>query len=156
MANAKTEWKPFYTLQPKLQMKSSIFETKSMDWHHCCQRQWRYSLANCQSFLSPKELQLKVFCFASLSTKEKGILQLVFHYEYTWVLLPTWNFSKMKEDILLTVFENHPICRIWIFQFWHFPPIFVLLKLTCLVTLFDRKLQVFKNSPKCTIFGIFT
>ena len=29
------------------------------------------------------------------------------------------------------------------------------LKLTCLVTLFDRKLQVFKNSPKWTIFGIF-
>ena len=26
------------------------------------------------------------------------------------------------------------------FEFWHFPPIFVLLKLTCLVTLFDRKL----------------
>ena len=42
-----------------------------------------------------------------------------------------------------------------IFLFWHFPPIFVLLKLTCLITLFDRKLQVFKNSPKWTIFGIF-
>ena len=27
-----------------------------------------------------------------------------------------------------------------LFKFWHFPPIFVLLKLTCLVTLFDRKL----------------
>ena len=27
-----------------------------------------------------------------------------------------------------TVFENHPKCRIWVFQFWHFPPIFVLLK----------------------------
>ena len=40
-------------------------------------------------------------------------------------------------------------------QFWHFPPIFVLLNLTRLVTLFDRKLQVFKNSPKWTIFGIF-
>ena len=26
------------------------------------------------------------------------------------------------------------------FEFWHFPPIFVQLKLTCLVTLFDRKL----------------
>ena len=25
------------------------------------------------------------------------------------------------------------------FEFWHFPPIFVQLKLTCLVTLFDRK-----------------
>ena len=32
---------------------------------------------------------------------------------------------------------------------------FVLLKLTCLVTLFDRKLQFFKNSPKWTLFGIF-
>ena len=40
------------------------------------------------------------------------------------------------------------------FEFWYFPPIFVLLKLTCLVTLFDYKLQVFKNSPKYTIFGI--
>ena len=40
------------------------------------------------------------------------------------------------------------------FQFWHFPPIFVLWKLPCLVTLFDRKLQVLKNSPKWTIFGI--
>ena len=27
--------------------------------------------------------------------------------------------------------------------------------LSCLVTLFDRKLQVFKNSPKWTIFVIF-
>jgi len=28
------------------------------------------------------------------------------------------------------------------FEFGHFPSIFVLLKVTCLVTLFDRKLQV--------------
>ena len=41
------------------------------------------------------------------------------------------------------------------FEFWLFSPIFVLLKLTCLVTLFDRKLQVFKNSSKWNIFGIF-
>ena len=40
-------------------------------------------------------------------------------------------------------------------EFWNFPPFFVLLKLTCLVTLFDRKLQVVKNSPKWTLFGIF-
>ena len=31
--------------------------------------------------------------------------------------------------------------------FWHFSPTFVLLKLTFLVSLFDRKFQVFKNSP---------
>ena len=50
-----------------------------------------------------------------------------------------------------TLFENYSKCRIWIFSFWHFPPIFLPLKLTCLVTLFDRKLQVFKNLPftKC-------
>ena len=42
------------------------------------------------------------------------------------------------------------------FKFWHFPPIFVLLKLTCQVTLFDSKIQVFKNSPKWTIFGILS
>ena len=32
-----------------------------------------------------------------------------------------------------TVFENHQNCRI--FQFWHFPPIFGLLKVICLGTL---------------------
>ena len=25
-----------------------------------------------------------------------------------------------------TVFENHPKCRIWVFEFWHFLPIFVI------------------------------
>ena len=54
-----------------------------------------------------------------------------------------------------TLFKNHSKCRIWIFQLLHFPPIFVLIKLTCLVTLFDRKLQVFKNSLKWTILGTF-
>ena len=42
-----------------------------------------------------------------------------------------------------------------IFLILAFSPIFVLFKLTCLVTLFDRKLQVFKKLPKLTIFGIF-
>ena len=52
---------------------------------------------------------------------------------------------------LFTLFENYPKCRIWIVQFRHFQLILFQLKLTCLVTLFDRKLQVFKISPKCTI-----
>ena len=54
-------------------------------------------------------------------------------------------------SMVSTVFENHSTRRIW---FWHFPPFFVLLNLTCLVTMFDCKLQVFKNSPKLTIFDI--
>ena len=62
---------------------------------------------------------------------------------------------KKNHDLLKnTLFENYSKCRIWIFEFWHFPPIFVLLKLICLVTLFDRTLHVFKNSPKWTIFDI--
>ena len=52
-----------------------------------------------------------------------------------------------------TVFENHSKCRI--LHFWHLPTIFDLLKVTCLVTLFDRKLQLSKNSPKLTTFVIF-
>ena len=51
--------------------------------------------------------------------------------------------------------KNHQNCHIWNFQFWHFLPVFVLSKLTCLVTLFDCKLQFIKNSPKLSIFGIF-
>ena len=46
------------------------------------------------------------------------------------------------------LFENYQKCRIWIFKIRHFLPIFVFLKFTYLVTLFDRKLYVFKNSPK--------
>ena len=49
--------------------------------------------------------------------------------------------------------SNYLKSGIWIFEFWHFPPICILLKLTCLVTLFDCKL--FINSPQWTIFGIF-
>ena len=53
---------------------------------------------------------------------------------YTYQILQV--SSKSLDN---TVFDNHPKCRIWIFEFWHFPPIFVHIKLTCLVTLFDRK-----------------
>ena len=43
----------------------------------------------------------------------------------------------------------------WIFQGWHFHGFFSLLKLTCLVTLFNRKLQMFQKLAKLGIFGIF-
>ena len=36
-----------------------------------------------------------------------------------------------------------------------FSPLFVLLKVTCLVILFDHKLQVFQKNAKLAIFGIF-
>ena len=68
-----------------------------------------------------------------------------------------WFFNSgfLARKINDTMIENHPKCPIWVFQFCHFPLILVLLKVNCLVTLFDLKYQVFKNSPKVTIFGIF-
>ena len=73
-------------------------------------------------------------------------------------VMDIWLFAHIKskkKSYDCTVFEDYSKCRSWIFEFWHFPPIFDLLKLTYLVTLFDCKLQVFKNSPNWTIFGIF-
>ena len=52
--------------------------------------------------------------------------------------------------MVLTIFQTFEFLNFGIFhQFLSY------FKLTCLVTLFDRKLQVFKNSPKWTILGIF-
>ena len=57
--------------------------------------------------------------------------------------------------MLVNQTKNHPKCPIWVFPIRHFPTIFVQLKMTWQVTLFDRKFQVFKKSPKLTIFGNF-
>ena len=52
-----------------------------------------------------------------------------------------------------------PIHSVWkylknvAFEFWYFPPTFVLLKVTCLESLFERKLQVFKNRQSRSIFN---
>ena len=51
-----------------------------------------------------------------------------------------------------TVVENYS--KLSHFEFWHFPLIFVLLKLTCLVTLIDCKIEVFKNLAKLIILAV--
>ena len=50
-----------------------------------------------------------------------------------------------------TMFENNSKCHIFDFRILAFSTNFLVIKVTCLVTLFDRK--IFKNSPKWTIFG---
>ena len=50
-----------------------------------------------------------------------------------------------------TVFENHPKRRIWIFQFWHFPLIFVLLSGN---TVWPQT-SGFQKLAKSDHFGIF-
>ena len=49
------------------------------------------------------------------------------------ILASVWNtksgFRQYFQLFLYnTLFENHSKCIIWIFEFWHFPPIFGLLK----------------------------
>ena len=55
-----------------------------------------------------------------------------------WKKIELWGTFCIGEHNLekCTLFENYSKCLIWILAFWHFPPFFVLLKLTCLVTLF--------------------
>ena len=59
-----------------------------------------------------------------------------------WILAFSINFCLFKIEL--------PGNTVWQvsfhFHFWHFPSIFVQLKLTRLVTLFERKLQFIKNS----------
>ena len=89
----------------------------------------------------------KVFFSAILSHTQRR--EMVLYIQFVVCV------AMMTSCFISTLFENYSKCRIWIFEFWHFPPNFVLSKLTCLVTLFDRKPQLFKNSPKWTNFGIF-
>ena len=79
--------------------------------------------------------------------------------------------NPTKKALNSTLITNLFIFQLWIhfhiawkslemphlifFNFGIFLLIFVLLKVICLLTLLDCELQVFKNSQKLTIFGIF-
>ena len=52
-------------------------------------------------------------------------------------------YSRLYRALIETFAHCLKITQNVAFEFWHFPPIFVLLKLTCLVTLFERKLHFF-------------
>ena len=85
--------------------------------------------------------------YQSSAQQRKGsnVCSTFFIYDLTFSHLdPFLDFSIFS----CTVFENNSKCLISDFEIWHFPTFFVLLKLTCLVTMF-------KNLPKLPIFGIF-
>ena len=75
--------------------------------------------------------------------------------------LTNWCFHNIFKTLFtLSLFENYSKCLISTFQFWHFSLFnfgifhqFLSNEMPCLVTLFDHKLQVVKNSLKLTIFG---
>ena len=105
-------------------------------------------------------------CFAGFATS--FILSTMFEKLQKWAHFPYFkgtNMTMIMPDIISdfpilcrlsknTLFEKDSKCRIWI---WHFPSICGLLKLTCLVTLIDRKLQFFNSKCKldCDFFCDF-
>ena len=100
---------------------------------------------NLDSFMD-KKLQLCRFLHPDIIWKkgfEKRPLeghQKIIHHKVN-----IFEAYSLKEQI--TLFENYSKYRIWIFGISHQ----FLSSWKCLVTLFDPKLQVFKNSPKLTI-----
>ena len=60
-----------------------------------------------------------------------------------------WKSANVSFGKICDVFKTYWNATHDLFEFfnWHFSPIFVLLKLTCLLTLFDCKILFFKNSP---------
>ena len=66
----------------------------------------------------------------------------------------TYQVSQQVWEIIENITEGEKI-RHSLFIYGSFHQFLVLFKNDCLVTLFDRKLQVSKNSPKLTILGIF-
>ena len=117
---------------------ASDFVTKVQIWLQLCQRMKKIYATNKQK------------ASRAATTQEINYTVSMWHFPFCIFV----HIGRCYEQNNVTLFANYSTCRICIFEFWHFPPIFVLLKLTCLVTLFDRKLQVFINLPKWTIFGI--
>ena len=99
-----------------------------------------------ENFTSFGSLSSGLF-FSSISASK-----VHFHYRFQLSIQHHLHTLKKPWTHCLKITQN---VAFELLAFWHFSPIFVLLKLTCLVTLFDSKLQVLKNSPKWSIFGIF-
>ena len=90
-----------------------------------------------------------VWCFRSLNdgkcpekresdyvwkTMTWGDLKAVTH-DWKYIATMSDSISLFSCPSTFTMLEKYSKCRIWIFQTWYFSPIFVLLKVTCLVAL---------------------
>ena len=89
--------------------------------------------------------------FEMLRTTSKNLLFATFHFWNGWTngQIHAW---KLRPPTHI-VWKLHKMSHLN-FGILAFSINFVLIKLTCLVTLFDRKLHVFKTSPNMSIFCI--
>ena len=89
-----------------------------------------------------KWLYSKVFLMVSFHSSKLQYVSCQRHPFYSW---PNSKCKKNCSKITLKLSHLN-------FHFWHFSLTFFLLKLTCLVTLFDSKLQVLKTRQTGPLF----
>ena len=112
-------------------------------------------LAQCAIFLFEILLTAKNPSFNFLKVNRKLLSYYGIKSEMWFLQESSFPPTEEKRPKVWRVTHCLKITQNVAFEFWYFPPIFVLLKLNCLVTLFDRKIQVFKNSSKWNIFWHF-
>ena len=108
----------------------SVQKLQSFSQRQCLSQLWEVV---CKSAKSPK--------------KSVEIKNVPFFPAFAGNPKPYWSQNVEK------LFENY---LKYLIRIQAFPLIFVLLKMTCLITMFGLKLQVCKNSLKSTIFGNFS
>ena len=67
--------------------------------------------------------------FIFLSKTKAFVDTILWALNLKWINATDNDGITLKQEIKYdssTVFKNHPKCAIWGFQFWHFPPTFVL------------------------------
>ena len=122
--------------------KESIFETEnciaftmanvSFTILKCVQENLNFILNWIQSMI--RCLRIRIFS------------RIVWNYNLgSWDSLMTSSHDKLHQNNFITLDAGHSVWKSPKCRTWHFPPIFVLLKVTGLVTQCDRKLQVFKK-----------
>ena len=138
---------PYFVLPVIIRIRFLYFLSVSLSF---C----RAALLTAKQMFDKANFSPEILCRVGVPLKWPSSSKLIRKIHSTDVLtFRICHHSFMNAINLNALFKSYSKCRI--FQIRHFPPISVLLKLTCLVTLFDRKLQFFKKSPKLTIFGIF-
>ena len=91
----------------------------------------------------------------SLQHHRPGLLQTIGIFSLSKIISTTIKIKDFYLKMTFHTFSDWKLLKMSHLNFWilAFSPIFVLFKVTCLVTLIDRK--VFKNSPKLIIFWHF-
>ena len=136
--NQKSTWSIHYAMNGRCNLKVTASNEKHTCscWHRDTSAQIKYwTIVVSHQRLNALEKARLSLAAVNHSDDGAGVWTFALTEQFTSCLA---TFSKEISNPDRPVFENHPKCCIWVFQFRHFSPIFVQSILTCLVTLFGR------------------